>query len=244
MPAGASAAHTPAGARTVSSATLPRTAMTDSGPVPATVPRASRQGPRMLRLPGWRGLADIGVFNLGCWVVSSALFELFKLYGIDARQSRLADWGVGFLGELGFRLALYYGVSLLPTTLRVLRVAGILALQWFAALLGVVAIIELLAALRLLPWPAIGAYLLWTLAGMGVLFAAAGAVAFMIRDVEWATGEVHLAPWRVPVSGRWDTSALDEDDSDSYEWLRDGGPYDEVAVLLARLGDSFPRHED
>ena len=186
----------------------------------------------LLRLPSWRGLGDITVFNFGCWVVSFSLVELLRRAGLDPRQMPLADWGIGLVGELLFRALIAYAVSLLPLGVRLLRVAAVVVMQAFFLLVATVAALGLVALLQLVPWLLIARYVLPALVGAGLVVGAVGAVAWLIRDFDWSSGEVRLSPWAVPVSGWWDTSALDEPDDDPYAEMREGHPYDEVAILL------------
>lgn len=195
-------------------------------------PAQSPRRPALLRLPSWRALGDITAFNFGCWTISFALVELLRRAGLDARQIPLADWGIGLVGELVFRGLVAYALSLLPLGVRLLRVAATAAAKLFLLLMASVAALALGAALQFVPWLAIAGYVLPVIAGAGLVVGAVGAIAFVIRDIDFRSGEIRLSPWTVPVSGWWDTSALDEPDDDPYEAMREGHPYDEIAIML------------
>ena len=200
-------------------------------------PALDPRGPRRARsgLPLLRILGNLTVLYTASWLLSLLATGVLVALGVRPAFPAWLDWLVGWIADLTI-FGISSLVALSAVGLRLLHVAGRIAL----AALGIAAAVAITAGLltvsALVPWGALASYGLGALVIIGVGLAVAGVSNFLLRDVEWSTGEARFSGW-------WDTSALDEDDEDPYDGLREGHPYDELAVLSARLRDAFPPHD-
>ena len=202
--------------------------------------RQDGQRPRRWVVVSRAHAAAVGLLNFtGAWLLGLVWAAAILAVGIEPAYPHLLDWLAALLGELTF-LRLVTLVALAPVMLRMLRIAGRVAAIAFALVLAATLVVGAVMALLAAPWVWILEQVLGGAAVVAAVGAAGAALAFLVRDVDWRAGTVHLAPWNAPSPAAWwDTSALDEDDDDPYEAMREGHPYDEVAILFERLGNIY-----
>lgn len=205
--------------------------------------RAMRPGRGTLPRTSLPRALAVALFHLaGASGLTALIGAALRLAGLVDDRLPFGSAILNITGTLGWATVCWTTGSA-AVGLRLLRVVGATVVRIATAAAAAFAVLAVLSAIPLPALQTVIAALVGILVLVGAGTAIVGVILFLIRDVYWKLGEARLAPWKEPAGGWWDTSALDEDGEDEYGSMREGHPYDEVAILMERIGSIYGNHE-